>query len=155
VDRRFQVHGQAAGVTVVDDYGHHPTEIRATLAAARDVLAPGGGRLLVVFQPHRYSRTKLLWDEFTTCFAEADALWLVDIYPAGEAALEGVTAAALAAAIRGGRGPITYAASFDEAVAAVAKTARSGDLVLALGAGHINQICERMLRELSARAAPG
>jgi len=158
VDRRFQVHGQARGVTVVDDYGHHPTEVRATLSAARDALAGTRGRLLVVFEPHRYSRTKLLWDEFTSCFEQCDALWLVDVYPAGEPPIEGVAAPALAERIRlTGLDQVHYAAGFDDAVAGVAAMAQPGDLVLALGAGHINQICEKMLRELSARpqAAPG
>ncbi len=155
VDRRFQVHGHVGGVTVVDDYGHHPTEVRATLAAARDALAGTNGRLLVVFQPHRYSRTKLLWDEFTVCFAGCDALWLVDVYPAGEPPIEGVTAPALVEEIRrAGSEDVHYAAGFDEAVSGVTAMAQPGDLVLALGAGHINQICEKMLRELSARPRP-
>jgi UDP-N-acetylmuramate--alanine ligase len=155
VDRRFQVHGQAGGVTVVDDYGHHPTEIRATLSAARQVLAGaasggGNGRLLVVFQPHRYSRTKFLWDEFLGSFEEADALWVTDIYPAGEAPIEGITGQGLAAGIaRAGRSGVRYAAGFDQVVAEVAAQARPGDLVLALGAGNINHICEKMFSVLT------
>ena len=88
VDRRFQLRGKAAGVSVIDDYGHHPTEIRATLAAARQC---GFGKIHVIFQPHRYTRTRDLMDEFATAFEDADSLAVLDIYAASEAPIEGVT----------------------------------------------------------------
>src|SRR5208283_4660626 len=98
VDRRFQLKGKAAGVSVVDDYGHHPTEIRATLAAARQC---GFRRVHVIFQPHRYTRTRDLMDEFSTAFTDADSICLLDIYPASEKPIEGITAQALAIRVAG------------------------------------------------------
>ena len=100
VDRRFQLKGKAAGVSVVDDYGHHPTEIRATLAAARQC---GFRHVHVIFQPHRFTRTRDLMDEFATAFADADTLSLLDIYPASEKPIEGITAEALGRANHAGR----------------------------------------------------
>jgi UDP-N-acetylmuramate--alanine ligase len=147
VDRRFQVRGRARGVTVIDDYGHHPTEIAATLAAARS--AAKGGRVLVAFQPHRYSRTVLLMDEFSRAFTDADHVWITDIYPAGEAPIEGVNGQALAAAVSAAGHPsVRFASSFDQLVEELVAQAREGDLVMALGAGHINQICEKMVWRL-------
>ena len=147
VDRRFQVRGRARGVTVIDDYGHHPTEITATLGAARS--AARGGRVLVAFQPHRYSRTVLLMDEFSHAFGDADHVWITDIYPAGEAPIEGVSGQALAAAVaEAGHPSVRYAPNFDQLVEELAAQAREGDLVIALGAGHINQICEKMVWRL-------
>ena len=113
VDRRFQSKGKAAGVSVVDDYGHHPTEIRATLAAARQC---GFRRVHVIFQPHRYTRTRDLMDEFATAFADADTLCLLDIYAASEKPIEGITAEALAGRIAGaGKRSVAYAPSFADA----------------------------------------
>ncbi|MGB9105653.1 MAG: UDP-N-acetylmuramate--L-alanine ligase, partial [Terriglobales bacterium] len=110
VDRRFQLRGQAGGVSVVDDYGHHPTEIRATLAAARQC---GIGRIHVIFQPHRYTRTQLLMDEFAAAFTDADSLFLLDIYPASEPPIPGITAQALATRIaEQGNRVVIYAATF-------------------------------------------
>src|SRR5208337_2578112 len=118
VDRRFQLKGKAAGVSVIDDYGHHPTEIRATLAAARQC---GFRRVHVIFQPHRFTRTRDLMDEFAGAFSDADTLCLLDIYPASEKPIEGITAEALASRIAGaGKGSVAYAASFSDAVASVA-----------------------------------
>ncbi len=97
VHRRLDVRGEAGGITVVDDYGHHPTEIRATLAAAKQVWP---GRILVVFQPHRYTRTQALFEEFLTAFKDADGLIITDIYPASEEPIPGVNAAALCEAVR-------------------------------------------------------
>jgi UDP-N-acetylmuramate--alanine ligase len=148
VDRRFQIRGVVRGVTVIDDYGHHPTEIAATLAAARS--AARGGRVLVAFQPHRYSRTCLLLDEFSRAFGDADHVWITDIYPAGEAPIEGVSGQALAAAVAAaGHQNVRYTPGFDQLVEELAAQAREGDLVIALGAGHINQICEKMVWRLS------
>src|SRR5208282_2941878 len=114
VDRRFQLRGRVAGVSVIDDYGHHPTEIKATLAAARQC---GFGKIHVVFQPHRYTRTRDLMEEFTTAFADADSLFVLDIYAASEKPIEGVTGQGLARTIRekGGRSA-QYVSSFADAV---------------------------------------
>ena len=153
VDRRFQLKGQAAGVSVIDDYGHHPTEIRATLAAARQC---GYRRVHVVFQPHRYTRTRDLMEEFTTAFADADSLVLLDIYAASEKPIEGVTSEALARQIadRGNRSAV-YMASVSEGIAAVASHAQPGDMILTLGAGSVSQIGPLILKQLEKlRAAP-
>ncbi len=153
VDRRFQVRGRARGVTIVDDYGHHPTEVAATLSAARQLVRTAGrGRVLVAFQPHRYTRTHLLMDEFARAFPDADHLWIADIYPAGEAPITGVDAPALVAAIRPHSPNAEYAPSFDALVEAIAAQAQDGDFVIALGAGNINQICEKMFSRLSDTA---
>ncbi len=148
VDRRFQVRGSAAGVTVIDDYGHHPTEIRATLAAARQC---GYGRVLVVFQPHRYTRTQLLMEEFSTAFRDADAVFMLDIYAASEKPIEGVSGSALAARVRDGKAnPAQFVSSFPDAVEAIAKTVQAGDLVLTLGAGNVSQLGPQIIERLSA-----
>jgi UDP-N-acetylmuramate--alanine ligase len=146
VDRRFQLRGQAAGVTVVDDYGHHPTEIRATLAAAREC---GHRRIHVVFQPHRYSRTKDLWGEFATAFRDADTVFVLPIYAASETPIPGVTAEGLAARIE--EPQVQYVADFPAAVAAVAAQAREGDLILTLGAGSVSQLAPQILATLGAQ----
>jgi UDP-N-acetylmuramate--alanine ligase len=146
VDRRFQLKGKAAGVSVIDDYGHHPTEIRATLAAARQC---GFRRVHVIFQPHRFTRTRDLMDEFATAFGDADTLCLVDIYPASEKPIEGVTAKALASRIIGaGKGSVSYAPSFSDAVDWIAARAQSGDMVLTMGAGNVSQLGALILERL-------
>ena len=146
VDRRFQFKGSASGVKVIDDYGHHPTEIRATLAAARQC---GFRRMHVIFQPHRFTRTRDLMDQFANAFADADTICLVDIYPASEKPIEGITAEALAGRIRdAGKDKVAYAASFTEAVSAVAAVARPGDMVLTLGAGSVSQLGPMILKAL-------
>jgi UDP-N-acetylmuramate--alanine ligase len=152
VDRRFQLKGVAAGVSVIDDYGHHPTEIRATLAAARQC---GYGRVHVVFQPHRFTRTRDLMDDFSTAFADADSVCLLDIYPASEKPIEGITAQVLVGRInQAGKKGVTYVASFSEAVAAVAELARPGDMVLTLGAGSVSQLSGMIVEKLESTAAP-
>ena len=152
VDRRFQLKGKAAGVSVIDDYGHHPTEIRATLAAARQC---GFRRVHVIFQPHRFTRTRDLMDEFATAFADADTLCLLDIYPASEKPIEGITAEALASRIVGaGKRSVAYAPSFSDAVASVAALAQPGDMVLTLGAGSVSQLGSMILEKLESTAAP-
>ncbi|HET7292034.1 MAG TPA: UDP-N-acetylmuramate--L-alanine ligase [Vicinamibacteria bacterium] len=145
VDRRFQVRGEKDGVVVIDDYGHHPTEIRATLEALR--ARAGAGRTLVLFQPHRYTRTQALWDEFCHAFHEADRLLLTDVYAAGEAAREGVSAEALARAIaeRGHRS-VAYAGDLAAATERLLAEARKGDFVLTLGAGSVWHAGEELLR---------
>ncbi len=143
VDRRFQVRGKQAEVTIIDDYGHHPTEIRATLAAAR---ACDYRRIHVLFQPHRYSRTLHLFEEFLSCFSDCDALYVVDIYPAGEKPIEGVTAERLALRVPQAR----YFASMEEAIDAIAESAGPGDAVLTLGAGNVWQAGDRLLARLAS-----
>jgi len=133
--RRMEFKGRAAGVEVIDDYGHHPAEIRATLAALR-LRAPK--RLAVLFQPHRYSRTRLLLDEFVRAFHDADLVWVTDIYAASEAPLPGIDAQSLAAAIAAaGHKGCRYAGSLEEAVRAAAAELREGDLLVTLGAGDV------------------
>ncbi len=146
VDRRFQQLGRAGGVSVVDDYGHHPTEIRATLAAAR---ACGYGKIHVVFQPHRFSRTKDLLNEFGAAFQDADTVLVLPIYAASEEPIPGVTAERLAAKIEGPE--VQFVAEFSAAVAAVAARAREGDLILTLGAGSVSQLAPQILAALEAR----
>jgi UDP-N-acetylmuramate--alanine ligase len=150
VDRRFQLRGISSGVAVIDDYGHHPTEIRATLAAARQC---GYRKIHVIFQPHRYSRTQLLMDEFATAFEQADSLWIVDIYPASESPIEGVTSEALARTVREKGNPAAlYAGSFEDAAQSVAAITRSGDMILTLGAGSVSQLGPMILETLQAQA---
>jgi len=150
VDRRFQLKGKAAEVSVVDDYGHHPTEIRATLAAARQC---GFRRIHVIFQPHRFTRTRDLMDDFTTAFTDADTLLLLDIYPASEKPIEGITTQVLAQRIAAaGNGGVVYAPSFDAAAEKVATLAESGDLVLTLGAGSVSQLGPMILEKLENKA---
>jgi len=146
VDRRFHFKGAAAGVSVIDDYGHHPTEIRATLAAARQC---GFRRVHVIFQPHRFTRTRDLMDEFTTAFADADTLCLLDIYPASEKPIEGITAEALASRIVGAGKSVAFAPSFSDAVAVVANLVQPGDMVLTLGAGSVWQLGAMILEKLA------
>jgi UDP-N-acetylmuramate--alanine ligase len=151
VDRRFQLKGKVAGVSIIDDYGHHPTEIRATLAAARQC---GFRRVHVIFQPHRFTRTRDLMDEFATAFSDADTLCLLDIYPASEKPIEGVTADALANRIAGaGNRSVTYARSTSDAVASVAALAQPGDMVLTLGAGSVSQLGPKILEKLETVAS--
>jgi UDP-N-acetylmuramate--alanine ligase len=146
VDRRFQLKGKAAGVSVIDDYGHHPTEIRATLAAARQC---GFRHVHAVFQPHRYTRTRDLMDEFATAFADADSLFVLDIYAASEKPIEGITGEALAGRIaeKGHRAAV-YVPSFAEATTAVASRAQPGDMILTLGAGSVSQLGPMILEKL-------
>ncbi len=150
VERRFETKGEAAGVRVIDDYGHHPTEIRATLGAARAV---HGGRLVVVFQPHRYSRTRDLFEDFAAAFHEADLLWITEIYAAGEAKLPGVEGVALADAVRArGHRDVRFAPDLTTLPEAMAAELRAGDWVLTLGAGDITQLGPRLLAALGARS---
>jgi UDP-N-acetylmuramate--alanine ligase len=146
VDRRFSIRGVEHGVTVVDDYGHHPTEIKATLAAAR--LSPYR-RIHVLFQPHRFSRTKYLIDDFGTAFHQADDLYLLDIYAASEPTIEGVSTEALLRKIRSyGHRSAYYVSSMEEGVAAIAAAAEPGDLIITLGAGGVSQTADRILEKL-------
>jgi UDP-N-acetylmuramate--alanine ligase len=145
VDRRFQLRGHARGITVVDDYGHHPTEIRATLAAAREC---GHKRIHVVFQPHRYTRTKDLMDEFASAFTDADTVTVLPIYAASEEPIPGVKAENLAGRIQG---PVVhFALDFASAIQLVCGEAREGDLVLTLGAGNVSQLAPQILAALES-----
>jgi UDP-N-acetylmuramate--alanine ligase len=149
VDRRFQVKGVEKGVTVVDDYGHHPTEIVATLQAAQEC---GYGRVLVLFQPHRFTRTRDLMDDFAGAFGDADVVKILDIYAASEEPIAGVNAAALVKAIsHAGSAKVEYAASMVAAVEALVREARTGDVVLTLGAGSVSQSGTMILEGLKAR----
>jgi UDP-N-acetylmuramate--alanine ligase len=147
VDRRFQVRGDEGGILVIDDYGHHPTEIRATLAALRT--RAGARRTLVLFQPHRYTRTHHLWDEFCRAFHQADALLVTDVYAAGEEPIEGATGEALAAAISArGHQQASYAGDLKTAGARLAEAARAGDVVLTLGAGSVWTAGDEVLKKV-------
>jgi UDP-N-acetylmuramate--alanine ligase len=160
VDRRFQLRGRAAGVSVIDDYGHHPTEIKATLAAAKTC---GFRKIHVVFQPHRYTRTRDLMEEFTAAFGDADSLFVLDIYAASEKPIEGITAEALARTIlstgvsHGGSTAgsdglnVQYVSSFADAVSAAAAAAQDGDMILTLGAGSVSQLGPLILEKLKQR----
>src|ERR1017187_10318219 len=148
VDRRFQLRGTAAGISVIDDYGHHPTEIKATLAAARQC---GYRKIHVIFQPHRYTRTRDLLEEFTTAFADADSLFVLDIYAASEKPIEGITGEILAQRIREKTGKSAqYVASFADAVDAAVAAAQDGDMILTLGAGSVSQFGPMILEKLRA-----
>jgi len=146
VDRRFQLRGRVAGVSVIDDYGHHPTEVKATLAAARQC---GFNKIHVVFQPHRYTRTRDLMEEFTTAFADADSLLVLDIYAASEKPIEGISGERLARTIgeKGGRDS-QYVRSFADAVSSVAAAAQDGDMILTLGAGSVAQLGPMIVERL-------
>ncbi|MGH2788187.1 MAG: UDP-N-acetylmuramate--L-alanine ligase [Actinomycetota bacterium] len=152
VERRFDLRGEVAGVTVIDDYAHHPTEVRATLAAAR----PGPWRrVLAVFQPHRYSRTAALAGEFGGSFADADRIIVTEVYGAGEDAVPGVTGKLVADAIGAtlpGR-PIAYLPHRSELLDYLAYAARPGDAVITLGAGDVSTVGDELLARLGARPA--
>jgi UDP-N-acetylmuramate--alanine ligase len=147
VDRRFQLKGKAAGVSVIDDYGHHPTEIRATLAAAKQC---GFRKVHVIFQPHRYTRTRDLMDEFSSAFSDADTVQLLEIYAGSEQPIGGISGEALAARIKGS----TFAASFENAVRNACESAQDGDMILTLGAGSISQIGPMLLDALATQRSP-
>ena len=154
VQRRFQVRGEAGGILVIDDYGHHPVEIQATLAAAK---AAFDCRVITVFQPHRYTRTELLRQEFATAFNQADVLLVLDIYAAGEPSIPGVTAEDLAERIRAhGHRNVTYVGdNRAEIVERLLDIVRTGDLVLTLGAGDVGQLGPDLVRRLSAADRTG
>ncbi len=151
-DRRFQVKAQADGITVIDDYGHHPTEIRATVDAAR---LGGVRRILAVFQPHRYTRTKFLMDDFARCFEGCDQVYVLDIYPASEPPIPGITSERLVnrmyeLGFERGR----YVASDQLAVERILAEARPGDLVLTIGAGSVWKVAEALSEALRSSRRP-
>jgi UDP-N-acetylmuramate--alanine ligase len=146
IERRFETVGEVGGVRIVDDYGHHPAEIRATLGAAR-ALHPG--RRVVAFQPHRYTRTRDLWDEFATAFNDADVLILTEIYAAGEDKIPGLEVARLVEAIRAhGHREAHFVPELDTALERLLALAQPGDLVITLGAGSISTLSRRLLAKL-------
>jgi UDP-N-acetylmuramate--alanine ligase len=145
-ERRFEIRGEPNGILIVDDYGHHPTEIAAVLAAARPLNRP----IIIAFQPHRYTRTATLLDDFGPALSGADRIVLTDIYAAGEEPIAGATLDALAAAIRRTTTtPVDVAQSLDDVVATVVKVARPGDVVITLGAGSIGTVPDRLLEALA------
>jgi len=151
VGRRFEVKGTPNGITLIDDYGHHPAEIRATLEAARSC---GFQRQLVLFQPHRYSRTKHLWDEFCGAFENADALVVTEIYAAGEKSEEGVTGERLAQAITAaGHKKVIFSSTMQDAVEYLLKEARPGDAILTIGAGSVGRALDQLGVLLSSQVA--
>ncbi len=151
VRRRFDMVGEVDGVTVVDDYAHHPTEVRATLAAAR---ALGFERVVVLFQPHRYSRTEALAGDFGDAFADADRVVFMDVYSAGEAPIPGVSGKTLVERLLGShpRAQVAYLPHRGDVVAFLASRCRRGDLVLTMGAGDVTAVGPELVREL---ATPG
>jgi UDP-N-acetylmuramate--alanine ligase len=148
VDRRFQLKGCERGVAVIDDYGHHPTEIRATLSAAREC---NYRQVHVIFQPHRYTRTRDLMKEFQTAFEDANTVEILDIYAASEEPIPGITAKTLAESMDHAR--VEYAASPEEAIDRVVARAADGDVILTLGAGNVSQLASRVLEELKSVAS--
>jgi UDP-N-acetylmuramate--alanine ligase len=143
VQRRFTIKGEAKGITVVDDYGHHPAEVRATLAGARKAF---GRRIVVAFQPHRYTRTHDLFEEFCSSFNDADVLFLTSVYAAGEEPIPGATSARLAEAVRAyGHPDVTFVEKRAELAAALKARVQAGDIVITLGAGDITNTGPELL----------
>jgi UDP-N-acetylmuramate--alanine ligase len=149
-ERRFQLRGEAGGVMVVDDYGHHPTEIAAVIAAARAGL---NRRVVVVFQPHRYTRTRDLLPQFGSALGAADEIVLTDVYAAGEEPIAGATAEAIEAEVRKTGKPVRLVKSLDDIPSVLAAAARPNDLVVTLGAGSIGTMPDRILKALATRSA--
>jgi UDP-N-acetylmuramate--alanine ligase len=147
IDRRLQVKGEGRGVLVMDDYGHHPQEIRVTLNAIKEAFSK---KIIVIFQPHRYTRTHLLFDDFVKVLSQVDTLFILDIYPAGETSIEGVTAEKLVNAIKeNGHESVFYINEPDEAVRRVLEIVKPGDLVLTLGAGNVWMLGEKIVGDIS------
>lgn len=147
-NRRFQFKGEAKGITVVDDYGHHPTEILATLNAAKN--GSGGKRTVVIFQPHRYSRTQELMEDFALAFNNADVLFVLDIYAASEEPIEGITAEVLTEKIKTfGHKNATYLGDIETASDKVIPLLEEGDLVITLGAGSVTRLSDEIVEKLS------
>jgi len=151
VGRRFEIKGKFSGVTLIDDYGHHPAEIRATLEAARGC---GYKRLLVLFQPHRFTRTQHLWDDFCRSFNHADILVITDIYAAGESPIEGITGETLAAAISAaGHKSVVYSSTLQGGIEFILREARPGDAVLTIGAGSVGRVTDELAMLLESRVS--
>ena len=147
IERRLQLKGEGKGITVIDDYGHHPQEIRATLRALKESF---GRRLIVIFQPHRYTRTSLLFDDFVCAFGDADLLFVLDIYSAGENPIAGLTSEKLVQAMKdAGRNNVSYTEGHNETIRRVLETVKPGDIVLTLGAGSVWKVGEKIVEEVS------
>jgi len=147
-DRRFQLKGQARGITMIDDYGHHPTEVRATLDAARQ---SGDHRLVVVFQPHRYSRTQYCFEDFARAFYQADVLVISDIYPAGEEPIEGINSERLVDAIKThGHKNARHIANLSDIASVLEPDLKTDDLVITMGAGNVWKVGEELLERLGS-----
>jgi UDP-N-acetylmuramate--alanine ligase len=151
VARRFEIKGKFNGVTLIDDYGHHPAEVRATLEAARGC---GFKRLLALFQPHRYSRTQYLWDDFRSSFNQADVVVITDIYAAGEAPLDGITGEKLSEAISAaGHKNVVYSSTLQGGIEFMLRESRPGDAVMTIGAGSVGRVTEELAMLLDARVS--
>jgi len=145
VGRRLERIGEKNNILVMDDYGHHPTEIRATLSALKNL----GRRIVVIFQPHRYSRTKLLWDEFGRSFGHADEIFLTSIYPAGEEPIEGITSELICQSVqKHGNRDAALIDRFEDIADSVVKVLNDGDVVITLGAGDIYKIGPAILERI-------
>jgi UDP-N-acetylmuramate--alanine ligase len=146
VQRRLEVQGSTQGITVVDDYGHHPTEIKATLQAARQCWPDR--RLVVVFQPHRYTRTAALFDDFTRAFYQADSLVVLPIYSAGEAPMNGISGETLYEGVRlHGHKDVVFQAGHEPALSYLKDVLKQGDILLTLGAGDVWQVGKKVLED--------
>ena len=153
IQRRFTVRGEVAGVTVVDDFGHHPAEVRTTLSGARSAFP--GRRIFAAFQPHRYSRTRDQFQEFAKSFYDADKVLLCDVFPAGEKPLEGVSSEALARAIEvSGHKDVAYVPGRRDLAAYLTERLRPGDVVITLGAGDIQLTCNELIEQLEKSHEP-
>ena len=147
IQRRFTVRGEIGGVTVVDDFGHHPAEVRCTLQAARTGFA--GQRIIAAFQPHRYSRTKDQFQEFVRSFYDADKVYISDVFAAGEEPIEGADSSSLVSAIKtSGHKDVNYIPKREDLAEQIAKEVRPGDLVITLGAGDIQLTCNEVIAAL-------
>lgn len=154
IQRRFEFKGEAGGVKVFDDYGHHPAEVRATLKAARDSFSGGSGRLAVLFQPHRYTRTRDLLEEFAASFDDADLLFLLDIYAAGEQPIEGVSAGAVARAMMERGREAVHLPDREVLLQTLIRALRPGDVLVTLGAGDVWKVGEEFLRRTGEQGEP-
>jgi len=151
VQRRFTLRGTAAGVVVIDDYGHHPAEIRAVLQAAGQIAQR---RIAVLFQPHRYTRTQALFEQFLTAFHDADLLYIMDIYPASEPPIEGVSGEVLCNGIRSrGHKACRFLSDRNTIPAEVAGDLKPGDMLITLGAGDVTRLGPEILEELNKKEA--
>jgi UDP-N-acetylmuramate--alanine ligase len=149
IQRRFTVRGEIGGITIIDDFGHHPTEVRATLAGARAGFA--GRRIIAAFQPHRFSRTRDQFHEFARSFYDADKVIVCDVFGAGEQPIEGVSSDLLVDAIKdSGHTDVTYVPRREDVASAIVGEARPGDLVITLGAGNIQLTCNDLIEKLEA-----
>jgi UDP-N-acetylmuramate--alanine ligase len=153
LQRRFEVRDEINKIMIIDDYGHHPAEIKATLSAAK---SGWNKRIIAIFQPHRYTRTAALFEDFMTAFYQADLLVVTDVYAAGEEPIAGATGEALAGGIvKHGHKSVVYRASLEEVSEYVAETVEPGDMVVTLGAGNVNQVCSLLAEKLQKKVARG